>query len=119
MARRREAAHASSSEPAVTKDGVDIHVGANLGSVEDARAAAAAGADLAGLVRTELLFLDRARPPSVDEQADAYRALADALPGRRVVVRTLDVGGDKPLTYLPAARRGEPVPRRPGDPARP
>ena len=85
-----------------------IHVGANLASVEDARAAAAAGADLAGLVRTEFLFLDRARPPSVDEQADAYRALAEALPGRRIVVRTLDVGGDKPLTYLPMPAEANP-----------
>ena len=53
VAGRREAAHASSSEPAVTKDGVDIHVGANLASVEDARAAAAAGADLGGLAHRE------------------------------------------------------------------
>jgi phosphocarrier protein FPr len=100
-ARRRESARAAASVPAVTRDGVEIHVGANLASLDDARAAAHAGADLAGLVRTELLFLDRVAPPTIDEQADTYRALADALPGRRIVVRTLDVGGDKPLPYLP------------------
>jgi phosphocarrier protein FPr len=92
----------------VTRDGVEIGVGANLASVEDARAAAAAGADLAGLVRTELLFLHRSCPPTVDEQAEAYRELADALPGRRIVVRTLDVGGDKPLPYLPTPSEANP-----------
>src|SRR5206468_3351396 len=70
--------------------------------------AATAGADLAGLVRTELLFLDRTTAPSVDEQAEAYLALADALPGRRIVVRTLDVGGDKPLPYLPMPSEANP-----------
>ena len=83
-------------------------MGANLASVDDARAAATAGADLAGLVRTELVFLDRTTPPSVDEQAGTYRALADALPGRRIVVRTLDVGGDKPLPYLPMPPEANP-----------
>jgi phosphocarrier protein FPr len=108
LARRRKAARASSAAPAVTRDGVEIHVGANLASLEDARAAAGTGADLAGLVRTELLFLDRTVPPSVDEQADTYRALADALPGRRIVIRTLDVGGDKPLPYLPMPAEANP-----------
>ena len=108
LARRREAARASSDAAAVTRDGVEIHVGANLASLEDARAAAGTGADLAGLVRTELLFLDRTVPPSVDEQADTYRALADALPARRIVIRTFDVGGDKPLPYLPMPAEANP-----------
>ena len=108
VARRRSTAAAASSAPAVTRDGAEIHVGANLASVDDARAAATAGADLAGLVRTELVFLDRTTPPSVDEQAGTYRALADALPGRRIVVRTLDVGGDKPLPYLPMPPEANP-----------
>ena len=108
IARRRASARVSSSAPAVTRDGLEIHVGANLASLGDARAAAAAGADLAGLVRTELVFLDRTAAPSVDEQADTYRALADALPGRRIVVRTLDVGGDKPLSYLPMPAEANP-----------
>lgn len=90
---------ASSSGRAVTTDGVAVLVGANVGSVADAEAAARCGADLAGLVRTEFLYLDRATPPSVTEQVEAYRALASALGGRRLVLRTLDVGGDKPLAY--------------------
>ncbi len=108
LTRRRASARATSRAAAVTRDGIEIHVGANLASLGDARAAAAAGADLAGLVRTELVFLDRIAPPSVDEQATTYRALADALPGRRIVVRTLDVGGDKPLPYLPMPAEANP-----------
>ena len=60
----------------------------------------ASGADLAGLVRTEFLFLGRAQAPDVDEQEKAYRGLAEALGGRRLTLRTLDVGGDKPLDYV-------------------
>jgi phosphoenolpyruvate-protein phosphotransferase/dihydroxyacetone kinase phosphotransfer subunit len=87
-------------QPALTGDGVLIEVTSNVGSVADARAAVAAGADGAGLVRTEFLFLDRDRPPSGDEQEHDYRAMAEAFGGRPVTIRTLDVGGDKPLRYL-------------------
>ncbi|HEX6337434.1 MAG TPA: phosphoenolpyruvate--protein phosphotransferase [Jiangellaceae bacterium] len=86
--------------PAVTSDGTEIHVAANVGSVDDATTAAAHGADLAGLVRTEFLFLDRDAAPSIDEQEAAYRSVSEALAGRRTVIRTLDVGGDKPLPYI-------------------
>jgi phosphocarrier protein FPr len=92
---------ALASEPGVTRDGTRIIVAANLGSVADARTAFAAGADEAGLVRTEFLFLGRAAPPDVTEQEGVYAAVADALAGRRATLRTLDVGGDKPLPYLP------------------
>jgi phosphoenolpyruvate-protein kinase (PTS system EI component) len=78
-----------------------VLIGANVGSIDEAKAAAANGADRAGLVRTEFLFLERSQPPSVDEQEAVYRDLAQAMGGRRIVVRTLDVGGDKPLRYLP------------------
>ena len=88
------------NEPAVTRDGVCVEVSANVGSVGDARTAFAAGADAAGLVRTEFLFLGRDTAPSVNEQEAEYRALAAALGGRRLTVRTLDVGGDKPLPYV-------------------
>jgi phosphoenolpyruvate-protein phosphotransferase/dihydroxyacetone kinase phosphotransfer subunit len=104
----RSRAAARSSAPAVTRDGVTIAVGANLGSLADARAAAAAGADLAGLVRTEFLFLDRDAAPDVDEQEATYRAIAEALAGRRITLRTLDVGGDKPLRYLPGPAEDNP-----------
>jgi multiphosphoryl transfer protein len=92
---------AAAGEPAVTIDGTRIEVAANLGSHADARAAAAEGADSAGLVRTEFLFLNRDRAPDLQEQVAEYLAIADALGGHRVTFRTLDVGGDKPLTYLP------------------
>jgi len=94
--------------PAVSRDGVAVAVAANLGSVADARAALTAGADGAGLVRTEFLFLDRSAAPSVDEQQDEYAAIAEAMDGRRITLRTLDVGGDKPLSYLPMPHEANP-----------
>jgi phosphoenolpyruvate-protein phosphotransferase/dihydroxyacetone kinase phosphotransfer subunit len=105
---RERQALAQAGAPAVTRDGVTIRVGANLGSIEDARAAAASGADLAGLVRTEFLFLGRSQAPDVAEQEAVYRAVAEALAGRRITLRTLDVGGDKPLAYLPQAAEANP-----------
>ena len=108
QAELRARAAARSSAPAVTRDGVPIAVGANVGSLADARTAADNGADLAGLVRTEFLFLGRTSAPGVDEQEAAYREIADALGGRRITLRTLDVGGDKPLGYLPSAAEENP-----------
>ena len=102
LAAAGQAARQRSAQPARTSDGVEVHVGANLGSVEDARLAAELGADLAGLVRTEFLFLDRQEAPDVEEQEAIYRGIANAMGGRRITLRTLDVGGDKPLPYLPA-----------------
>jgi phosphocarrier protein FPr len=99
---------AAAAQPARTKDCVAIEVAANIGSVADAKQAAAAGADAAGLIRTEFLFLDRAEAPGVDEQVDTYRAIAEALGGKRITLRTLDVGGDKPLSYLPSAPEANP-----------
>jgi phosphocarrier protein FPr len=96
--RRLDGALQHAHQPAVTRDGTTVLVGANVGSADDARAAI--GADLAGLVRTEFCFLDRHAAPDVDEQEAAYRAIAEAMDGRRVTLRTLDVGGDKPLEYL-------------------
>ncbi|HEY3436352.1 MAG TPA: phosphoenolpyruvate--protein phosphotransferase [Actinotalea sp.] len=87
--------------PALTSDGTTVLVGANLGSLADAVTAASSGADLAGLVRTEFLFLGRQHAPDVDEQEASYLALAEAIGGRRLTLRTLDVGGDKPLGYVP------------------
>jgi phosphocarrier protein FPr len=92
----------------VTRDGVAVLVGANVGSPADAVAAAAAGADLVGLVRTEFLFLGRPAAPDVDEQEATYRGVAEALGGKRITLRTLDVGGDKPLPYLPLPDEANP-----------
>ncbi|MGK5681267.1 phosphoenolpyruvate--protein phosphotransferase [Actinoplanes sp. URMC 104] len=105
---RRGDARASAGEPAVTRAGVRIAVGANIGSLEEARAASENGADLAGLVRTEFLFLGRESAPGVDEQVAVYRGLAEALGGRRLTLRTLDGGSDKPLAYLPAPPEANP-----------
>ncbi|WP_458319984.1 phosphoenolpyruvate--protein phosphotransferase [Mycolicibacterium brisbanense] len=95
-------------EPAVTRDGVTVKVGANIGSADDARAAASQGADFAGLVRTEFLFLGRDQAPDVDEQFAVYRKIAESLEGRRITLRTLDVGGDKPLAFLPTPAEPNP-----------
>ncbi len=100
LADRRARHLASAQEPAVSRDGVAVSVGANLGSVADARSALAAGADGAGLVRTEILFLERDQAPDAHEQQAAYDAIAAGIGGRRVTLRTLDAGGDKPIAYL-------------------
>ena len=106
--RVRALADAAAAQPAVTADGVRIVVNANIGSVDDAKAAADAHADGAGLVRTEFLFHSRSAPPTVAEQESVYRAITDAFDGRRVVFRTLDAGGDKPLAFVPHPH--EPIP---------
>lgn len=114
-ARRAEAeraervrARAAAEAPAVTRDGRRIDVAANIGSPADARVAAANGAESVGLFRTEFLFLDRRDAPDEDEQHAAYRAAAEAMGGRPVIIRTLDVGGDKPLPYLDLGAEANP-----------
>jgi phosphoenolpyruvate-protein phosphotransferase len=84
----------------VTRDGVRITLLANLGGVAEVEAALAAGAEGCGLLRTEFLFLGRSDAPSEEEQRSAYQAIADALGGRPLTIRTLDVGGDKPVPYI-------------------
>ncbi|HEY2480695.1 MAG TPA: phosphoenolpyruvate--protein phosphotransferase [Caulobacteraceae bacterium] len=88
------------AEPCRMADGTRIEVFANLGSQADAAAAVANGAEGCGLLRTEFLFLERVQAPDEDEQAQCYQAIATALEGRPLVVRTLDVGGDKPAPFL-------------------
>jgi phosphocarrier protein FPr len=100
FAERRARAAADAGRPAMTVDGALVEVVANLGSVADARAAVVAGADGAGLIRTEFLFLDRERAPTADEQEREYRSMAETFAGRPITIRTMDVGGDKPLRYL-------------------
>ncbi|ATC34025.1 phosphoenolpyruvate--protein phosphotransferase [Caulobacter vibrioides] len=106
---RKAAAKAAAHEPAVTRDGVRIEVFANTGSVADAQAAVANGAEGSGLLRTEFLFLDRETPPDEDEQARQYQAIAEALDGRPLIIRTLDVGGDKAAPYLPIPAEENPA----------
>jgi len=97
---RRDRLRASGRRPAVTRDGRRIKVAANLGSVLEARQALENGADGVGLLRTEFLYLRRERPPAEAEQVDVLRRIAETIGAKPICVRTLDVGGDKPLAYL-------------------
>ena len=95
-----EAARAAAGEPCTLQDGTRIGVHANLASLEEARGAVAAGAEGCGLLRTEFLFMARPSAPSVEAQREELQAIADALGDRPLVVRTLDGGADKPISYL-------------------
>ncbi len=106
---RREAARATAQDDCFTADGARIEVFANLGSQADADVAVAGGAEGCGLLRTEFLFMDRASAPGEAEQAASYQAIATALEGRPMIVRTLDVGGDKPVDYLPIPAEDNPA----------
>ena len=86
--------------PAITQDGVHVEVAANIGRPQDANVAVEAGANGVGLFRTEFLFLDRTTPPSEEEQLSAYSTVLAAFAGKTVIVRTLDIGGDKSIPYL-------------------
>ncbi len=96
-ARVAERARTAAAGPAETKDGVVIEVAANIAAPTDAADAVAAGADGVGLFRTEFLYMNRDAPPDEDEQETAYRQAAEAMEGRRLVIRTMDIGGDKPV----------------------
>jgi phosphoenolpyruvate-protein phosphotransferase len=90
-------------------DGTRVEIFANLGSVTDAIAAIASGAEGCGLLRTEFLFIDRETPPTEDEQLQAYQSIANTLGGRPLILRMMDVGGDKPLRYLPLPAEANPA----------
>jgi len=100
---------ASDPAPAVTRDGRRIDVGCNAANLDDARRAAAAGADGIGLLRSEFLFLGRDRLPTEEEQVAMLEEVADALGGRPLILRTLDVGADKPLPALPQPAEANPA----------
>lgn len=99
-ATRRADAQASAGTACRMADGTRIEIFANLGALADADAAMSAGAEGCGLLRTELLFLDRDTPPDEAEQTALYAAIAARLDGRPLIIRTLDIGGDKPVPYL-------------------
>ncbi|MEA1229655.1 phosphoenolpyruvate--protein phosphotransferase [Acinetobacter sp. IRS14] len=104
----REEAEHHSQEPAITLDQHQIEVAANLGKVQATAHAVECGAEAIGLLRTELVFMAHSSAPSEATQEADYRVVLDALAGRPLVVRTLDVGGDKPLPYLPIAEEENP-----------
>lgn len=92
-----------------TADGHLVPLLANVGGAKDAVAAATLGAEGVGLFRTEFCFLERDSEPTVDEQAAAYQGVFDAFPGKKVVLRTLDAGADKPLPFLTDATEPNPA----------
>lgn len=96
------------SLPAVTRDGRRLELAANIGSPADVEVARASGAEGVGLLRTEFLYMDRSELPTEDEQFEAYRAVARAFSPHPVIIRTLDVGGDKDIPYLGLKREENP-----------
>jgi phosphocarrier protein FPr len=87
-------------EPAILRDGHRVEVVANIGQVSEAHAVIDSGAEGVGLLRTEFLFLDREHAPDEEEQYQALKEMILALHGLPMIVRTLDIGGDKPVSYL-------------------
>lgn len=104
-AEQRQAAQAD----CYAQDGTRVEVFANLGNVTEAAVAVENGAEGCGLLRTEFLFIDRDTAPSEEEQFDAYQDIATALSGRPLILRLMDVGGDKPLKYLPLPHEDNPA----------
>ena len=96
----RRFAQEQASLPAISQDGQRVDVTANAGSIADAAEALKMGADGIGLLRTEFLFLERTTAPGEEEQFGVYRAIAETMKTLPVIVRTLDIGGDKPLPYI-------------------
>ena len=107
--RRRAAALAGLSGEGATRDGTKIKLLANIGTAEDAEKAAAQDLEGSGLFRSEFLFLDRESAPTVEEQAETYTKVLQAFGTRRVVVRTLDAGADKPLSFADLGEEENPA----------
>ncbi len=97
---RREAERLNCYQPAIMTDGHRVEVVANIGAAAEAEQAVNAGAEGIGLLRTEFLFLNRTEPPSEAEQVAAYTQMTQALNGLPLIIRTLDIGGDKAVPYL-------------------
>lgn len=105
--RREDLSHAH--EQATTRDGTRIEVFANIGGLKDAQQVVEVGGEGVGLLRSEFLFMDRPAAPTEDEQTESYTAILRAVgQDHPVIIRTLDVGGDKPLPYLPIPREDNP-----------
>ena len=106
---RRQQQQAQAQEPAHTTDGLRVEIAANVASSAEAQVAYENGADGVGLLRTEFLFVDRRTAPDEQEQRQAYQAVLDAMGDKSVIIRTIDVGGDKQLDYLPLPVEANPV----------
>lgn len=92
----------------VTADGVKVHLYGNIGNPEDAKQVAACDGEGVGLFRTEFIFMGASELPSEEEQFQAYKAAAETMEGREVIIRTLDVGGDKDIPYLGLEKEDNP-----------
>jgi phosphoenolpyruvate-protein phosphotransferase len=108
LKQQRKAALELGKRPAITRDGHKVEVHANINNIQEARTASSMGADGVGLFRTEFLFLERATAPSEDEQLALYQEMADIFGEKPLTIRTLDVGGDKPLSYLQQPKEDNP-----------
>jgi phosphoenolpyruvate-protein phosphotransferase len=108
LGNRRNEEYATRYEPAVFTDGHRVEVVGNIGKAAEATAAVEAGAEGIGLMRTEFLFLERDTPPSEDEQYEAYSEMTRALNGLPLILRTLDIGGDKIASYISLAKEENP-----------
>ena len=106
---RAGALAAAARQPAHTADGTRVEVFANIGALEEVSVAVRNGAEGCGLLRTEILFLERATAPDETEQRALYQRIADALGPRPLTIRTLDAGGDKPIAYLPLPKEDNPA----------
>jgi phosphotransferase system enzyme I (PtsI) len=95
-----EGAREKAGEPAITEEGYRVEVVANIGNVDGAEAALENGAEGVGLLRTEFLYLERDHLPDEEEQYEAYRTILETMGDRPVILRTLDIGGDKELPYM-------------------
>jgi phosphocarrier protein FPr len=104
----QQRAKAAGQAPAVTRDDRRVEIAANIGSPNDVSPALEYGAEGVGLFRTEFLFMDRAEAPTEEEQLRAYRSAAALMGDRPLIIRTLDVGGDKPLPYLDLGEEANP-----------
>lgn len=96
------------NEPTVTSDGISVELAANIGSPKDAAGAVENGAEAVGLYRTEFLYMGSDDFPTEQEQTEAYSAVLKAMGGKPTVVRTLDIGGDKELSYLDLPKEQNP-----------
>ena len=94
--------------PSVSKDGKKFEIAANIGTPDDTEDAVKQGADGVGLFRSEFLYMDNDHMPSEDEQFEAYKKAVVGMNGKPVVVRTMDIGGDKPLDYMPLPKEENP-----------
>lgn len=105
---RRDQAERVKFDPAVTRDGHRRRVAANMADLKEMKNILDSGAEEVGLFRTEFLYMNRAQAPSEDEQYEIYRQIVARLEGRPLVIRTMDIGGDKPVPYLEQPHEANP-----------